>query len=218
MEYSLLQKFIPDILTGEIYINDLKKKYLLSNSKLLNFIKFLQINRIGEIKKDVIILNLDDQFRSITLALRFRTSIHDMVKNLNWKDFEKISSVIFDYCNYKVYLDFRIRKPTIQIDLIAIKSRTCLLVDCKHWKHNLGFSNLIKIVNRQNKRTEIFMSSNYPQKFDISNAIPMILTFLDEKIKFVSGIPIVNIGMLSNFLLEIDGYSNIFKRIYKKIS
>ena len=41
---------------------------------------------------------------------------------------------ILESKHFQVIRNFRMKKPTMEIDVVGIRLGTALLIDCKHWK------------------------------------------------------------------------------------
>ena len=144
-------------------------------------------------------------FNKLSIALLAIRNGADVVKicgKINWHDFELFSSEIMKYHGYRVYINFRLKNPRREIDVIGIKSNKALLVDCKHWKKN-SLSNLKEIVDKQKKRSMLFLQKS---NMKIENAVPIILTLLPNEFQFVDDVPIITIDKLNSFLLDFDMY------------
>lgn len=107
----------------------------------------------GVIVKNNFVENTSSNKISLGIAaLSCGADVFEICKILSWKDFEILSSEILKFHDYVVYFNYRIRNPTRQIDIIAIKSKIALVIDCKHWK-NTSFSSLQEVVIKQKDRS-----------------------------------------------------------------
>lgn len=140
-------------------------------------------------------------------AVRCGVDVFEICKLMNWKDFEILSSEILRFHDYAVYINYRIRNPTRQIDIVAVKSKVALVVDCKHWK-NTSFSTLQEVVRKQKERS--IKLADRKQILGIKNLYPIIVTFLQSEFKSIHGVPIVPIQNFNSFLLDFDTYNQDF--------
>ena len=126
---------------------------------------------------------------------------------LSWKDFEIFSSEILRFHDYSVYPNFRIKNPTRQIDIIGVRSKTAIIIDCKHWKYT-SLSALQGIVKKQKERSVLLCDKKQP--WGIKQLYPIIVTFLQAEFQYVDDVPIVPIQNFNSFLLDFDNYKENF--------
>jgi Holliday junction resolvase-like predicted endonuclease len=132
--------------------------------------------------------------------------IEQISKKLTWKDFEALASKILKLSGYKTAIHVTFSKPQMEIDVVGIKSKFAITVDCKHWKHG-SIAILSFYTKRQTERTKILLV----KKSNISFAIPIILTLHSTKVRFIKGTPIVPITEFKSFL---DGLEDNLLEVY----
>jgi Holliday junction resolvase-like predicted endonuclease len=132
--------------------------------------------------------------------------IEQISKKLTWKDFEALASKILKLSGYKTSIHVTFSKPRMEIDVVGIKSKFAITVDCKHWKHG-SIAILSFYTKRQIERTKILLV----KKSNISFAIPIILTLHSTKVRFIKGTPIVPITEFKSFL---DGLEDNLLEVY----
>lgn len=127
----------------------------------------------------------------------------DVCKLICWKDFELFSSEILKFHNFEVMLNYRLRNPTRQIDVVGTKSGLALIIDCKHWRKN-SYSGIRKAVKKQKERC--ILLSNKKSLNGISKVLPIIVTFIPSEFRQIDMVPIIPIHLLNSFLLEFEFY------------
>ena len=125
--------------------------------------------------------------------------IEDASRDVDWKDFEGLVAEILESKNFEVTRNFRMKKPTMEIDVVGIHLGTAVLIDCKHWKRMTN-SALENIVLKQIDRVK-----HYVTKTDEVMAAPVIVTLYQEGVKLVNKVPIVPIMQFSSFIDEFYG-------------
>lgn len=125
----------------------------------------------------------------------------DVCKHLCWKDFEVFSSEILKFHNFEVLLNYRLRNPIRQIDVIGTKSGLALIMDCKHWQKN-SYSAIREAVKKQKERG--LLLSNKKSLNGVFKVLPVVVTFVPLAYKQVDMVPIVPIQLLNSFLLEFE--------------
>ena len=120
-------------------------------------------------------------------------------RDVNWKDFEGLVAEILESKNFEVTRNFRMKKPTMEIDVVGIHLGTALLIDCKHWKRMTN-SALENIVLKQIERVKYYVTNANEVM-----AVPVIVTLYQETTKFINRVPIVPIIKFSSFIDEFYG-------------
>ena len=135
--------------------------------------------------------------------------IEEASRDVDWKDFEGLVAEILESKNFEVVRNFRMRKPTMEIDVIGMHLGVAVLIDCKHWKRMTN-SALEKIVLRQIDRVKHYVANT-----DEVVAAPVIVTLYQEETKFVSKVLIVPIIQFSSFIDEFYGNLEEIRTIEK---
>ena len=162
----------------------------------------------GIIIKNNIVENTSSNKISLGIAaVSCGASVLEICKLLSWKDFEMFSSEILRFHDYTIYINYRMRNPARQIDIVAVKSKIALVVDCKHWKNN-SFSVMQEVVRKQKERT--IKLGGRKQILRVKNLYPVIITFLQPEFQNIHRVPIVPIQNFNSFLLDFDGYIQDF--------
>jgi len=142
-------------------------------------------------------------------AIKSGSPIEEASRDVDWKDFEGLVAEILESKNFEVIRNFRMRKPTMEIDVVGIHLGVAVLIDCKHWKRMTN-SALEKIVLRQIDRVKYYVANT-----DEVVAAPVIVTLYQEETKFVSKVPIVPIIQFSSFIDEFYGNLEEIRTIEK---
>jgi len=142
-------------------------------------------------------------------AIKSGAPIEEASRDVDWKDFEGLVAEILESKNFEVIRNFRMRKPTMEIDVVGIHLGVAVLIDCKHWKRMTN-SALEKIVLRQIDRVKHYVANT-----DEVVAAPVIVTLYQEETKFVSKVPIVPIIQFSSFIDEFYGNLEEIRTIEK---
>jgi hypothetical protein len=161
--------------------------------------------KLGIPSKSTVTLN-DISYYKILLALSAierGSDLMDVCKLICWKDFELFSSEILKFHNFKVLLNYRLRNPTRQIDVVGTKSGLALIIDCKHWRKN-SYSLIRTAVKKQKERGQLL--SNKKSLNGVSKVFPIIVTFIPSEYRQVDMVPIIPIQLLNSFLLEFEFY------------
>jgi hypothetical protein len=185
-------------------------KIRIKNSSLtIGFLDFLSTKGVAIRDKQID----TSSYNKIMIALAAVESGIDILtvcKLINWKDFEVFASEVMKFHNYVVYKNYRIKNPTRQIDVIGVRLRSALVIDCKHWRRN-SYSGMVGVVNKQKERGALFMKKN--ESLVIENAYPVIITFLPYEFRYVNQVPVVPINSFNSFLIDFDNYKQNFFRI-----
>ena len=152
---------------------------------------------------------MKNKLKTALSAIKSGAPIEEASRDVDWKDFEGLVAEILESKNFEVIRNFRMRKPTMEIDVVGIHLGVAVLIDCKHWKR-MSNSALDKIVLRQIDRVKHYVTNT-----DEVVAAPVIVTLYQEETKFVSKVPIVPIIQFSSFIDEFYGNLEEIRTIEK---
>ena len=152
---------------------------------------------------------MKNKLKTALSAIKSGAPIEEASRDVDWKDFEGLVAEILESKNFEVIRNFRMRKPTMEIDVVGIHLGVAVLIDCKHWKRMTN-SALEKIVLKQIDRVKYYVANT-----DEVVAAPVIVTLYQEETKFVSKVPIVPIIQFSSFIDEFYGNLEEIRTIEK---
>ena len=152
---------------------------------------------------------MKNKLKTALSAIKSGAPIEEASRDVDWKDFEGLVAEILESKNFEVIRNFRMRKPTMEIDVVGIHLGTAVLIDCKHWKR-MSNSVLEKIVLKQIDRVKHYVAS-----MDEVVAAPVIVTLYQEETRFVNRVPVVPIIQFSSFIDEFYGNLEEIRTIEK---
>jgi len=152
---------------------------------------------------------MKNKLKTALSAIKSGAPIEEASRDVDWKDFEGLVAEILESKNFEVIRNFRMRKPTMEIDVVGMHLGVAVLIDCKHWKRMTN-SALEKIVLRQIDRVKHYVASTNEVV-----AAPVIVTLYQEETKFVRKVPIVPIIQFSSFIDEFYGNLEEIRTIEK---
>ena len=152
---------------------------------------------------------MENKLKTALLAVKIGVPIEEASRSVDWKDFEGLVAEILESKNFEVVRNFRMKKPTMEIDVVGIRLGTALLIDCKHWKR-MSNSALEKIVLRQTDRVKHYVTTTNEVV-----AAPVIVTLYQEETRFINKVPIVPIMQFSSFIDEFYGNLEEIRTIEK---
>ena len=118
-----------------------------------------------------------------------------------WQNFERLTAFVFEENNFQSATNTvkTLKKKRRQYDVIAKTNGKTFLVECKKWAGNRSrLSALKKAIELHKERTEFY---RYLTRED---AIPIVVTLVEEEIRSYEGVPIVPILRLNSFINELD--------------
>lgn len=118
-----------------------------------------------------------------------------------WQNFECLTGFIFEKNNFEVIINTvkTWNKKRRQYDVIARKSGQTFLIECKKWAGNRYRLSALKGAIKQHKERTTFYTSITGE-----DAIPIIVTQIEEEIRLHEGVPIVPVQKLNSFISELD--------------
>ncbi len=166
-------------------------------------------NGIGQTIGNLVNFEDGDKLKTALFAINNGVPIEEVSRYIDWKDFEGLVAEILDSKQFDVLRNFRLTKPTMEIDVVGVRLGIALIIDCKHWKR-LSHSALETIVVKQVERVKHYISNAK----DVI-AAPVIVTLNQEETSFINKVPIVPILQFSSFIDEFYGSLEEIKTIEK---
>jgi protease II len=123
-----------------------------------------------------------------------------------WQNFERLAGFIFEQNDFRVKVNTvkTLNKNRRQYDVIAWKNDQTFLIECKKWAGNrYRLSALKKAIEKHKERTAFYEGITQVE------AIPIIVTLIEEEIRIYEGVPIVPVNKLNGFINELG---NPFER------
>ena len=142
---------------------------------------------------------MENKLKSVLSDIKSGVPIEEASRDVDWIDFEGLVAEVLESKNFEVVRNFRMKKPTMEIDVVGIRLDTAVLIDCKHWKR-MSNSALEGIVQKQVERVKHYVSIT-----DEIMAVPVIVTLYQESVKLINKVPIVPIMQFSSFIDEFYG-------------
>jgi len=129
-------------------------------------------------------------------------------RSLSWGDFEDFCAMVVAASGYHVRKNVRLRKPTRQIDIVAESPSLVLAIDCKNWRRGVGPASLEPAALAQTERTRMLREkAAAPQR---KAYLPVLLTVLDSQVRVLSGVPVVPLHGLKEFLASVNPFEDSF--------
>lgn len=157
----------------------------------------------------------ETRLRLAFLALRGTATVFEVSRYLDWREFETLVAHVFEENDFITYLNYRFTHKTQrnEIDIIAIKTSLAIAADAKHYS-TTGRGSIKQAIAAQKKRAERLAQhiTEDPKciltREGITEIIPIIITWLEERIRIHDTIAIVPIFKLNQFLISLDLYLN----------
>jgi hypothetical protein len=120
-----------------------------------------------------------------------------------WQDFERLAAFIFEKHEFATSVNaVKTRNRTRrQYDVIARKGDRTFLVECKKWAGSRYRLSALKRAILQHKERTAF----YEQIMQ-EDALPVIVTLIEEEILVYERVPIVPVLRLDPFIRELDSH------------
>ena len=209
MNTKLLIQAISGVIPGGISTKDFAAIISTDKNTAEKILDMLTQNGIGQTIGNLVNFEDGDKLKTALFAIKNGVPIEEVSRYIAWKDFEGLVAEILDSKHFDVLRNFRLTKPTMEIDVVGVRLGIALIIDCKHWKR-LSHSALETIVVKQVERVKHYISNAK----DVI-AAPVIVTLNQEETSFISKVPIVPILQLSSFIDEFYGSMEEIKTIEK---
>ncbi len=120
-----------------------------------------------------------------------------------WQDFERLAAFIFEKNEFatRVGTVKTLERKRRQYDVIALKGDRTFLVECKKWAGSrYRLSALKRAVLQHKERTAFYETVMH------EDAVPVIVTLIEEEILVYEGVPLVPVLRLDSFISELDNH------------
>jgi hypothetical protein len=216
----LLTRALPAILPQEITLEEFQAKSgIVSWNTAKDVLDYMISYGIGiPTSRYRYIFTKADRMKLSLLALQKGCDIENISRLLSWKDFEALTSEILVLNGYSTKTNIHFSKPCrMQIDVIGANNNLAIVADCKHWKR-YSLSSISAYVEKQIRRTKILCRARKRIRYNISHAIPIILTLYSMDVKLIDGVPIVPISKFKSFIEDVSLYLSEIRVISTKIN
>ena len=200
---------ISGVIPGGISTKDFAAIISTDKNTAEKILDMLTQNGIGQTIGNLVNFEDGDKLKTALFAIKNGVPIEEVSRYIDWKDFEGLVAEILDSKHFDVLRNFRLTKPTMEIDVVGVRLGIALIIDCKHWKR-LSHSALETIVVKQVERVKHYISNAK----DVI-AVPVIVTLNQEETSFINKVPIVPILQLSSLIDEFYGSMEEIKTIEK---
>ncbi len=142
--------------------------------------------------------------------------IENIIQKIDWKEFEKLIAEILKKHDFSVHNNFRFKTDRrFEIDVLAIRNKTSLLIDCKQWGRGrykkTGLKYSVKEQKERVKQLKKFLKNNpmAQTKLKIKKTTkftPLIVTWFEEDLIKHEEVFVVPIWKFNQFLLNLSEY------------
>ncbi len=173
----------------------------------------------GIIRWNNSLIEVKDEGR-LRLAIKAVSSgadVEAVTSLLRWQEFESIAATALRNNGYDVMQNLRFKQAARrwEIDVVGCKKPLVICVDCKSWHRGAAPSTLKRVVEAQVERTSALMNALPNTSITLAcdawnraTFIPVVLVLISSRFKFYSGVPVVSVLQLQDFLnqlpLELD--------------
>jgi hypothetical protein len=141
----------------------------------------------------------------VRLAIYLRgkgASMHELGGALSWREFEVFAGSALEACGYDVRMNYRLKAPRREIDVVGILSGFGIAIDCKHWRRDVP-SRLRPAAMMQKERVQLLLESRRIP--GLKEILPALLVLSRTGLLSVEGVPIVPADGLLDFLTGARG-------------
>jgi len=142
--------------------------------------------------------------------------IEKIIGEIDWKEFEELVSKILKKHDFETHHNFRFKtKRRYEIDIVAVKKKILLAIDCKQWGRGrykkTGLKYAIQDQKERVKQLKKFLKNNLigKSKLKVSKGVkflPLIITWFEEDLLEHENVFIVPIWKFNQFLLNQSEY------------
>jgi Holliday junction resolvase-like predicted endonuclease len=142
--------------------------------------------------------------------------IEDIIQDMDWREFEKLIAEILKRHDFNVHNNFRFKTDRrFEIDILATRNKTSLLIDCKQWGRGrykkTGLKYSVKEQKERTRQLKKFLKNNPAAQAELkikktTKFIPLLVTWFEEEILEHENVFIIPVWKFNEFLLSISEY------------
>jgi len=142
--------------------------------------------------------------------------IEKIVEEIDWKEFEKLIVEILKKHDFNVHNNFRFKTDRrFEIDVLAVKDKTSLLIDCKQWGRGrykkTGLKYSVEEQKERAKQLKKFLKNNPIAQAELKikktmKFIPLLVTWFEEELLEHENTLVIPVWKFNEFLLSISEY------------
>lgn len=131
------------------------------------------------------------------IAVKGGVSLTEVCRALSASDFEAFVEEAFKANGYATKRNVRLKKPRVEIDVLAESENLLVGVDCKRWNRPLYPGVAAKLLEKQLERLRAYKRTTGCAKV----AVPLIVTLLERSWWQVDRKPVIPVSKLNSFIL-----------------
>ncbi len=215
VESDVLMAILKLTKEGPVSYESIKQHVRFPSSVIKGLLQKLQNDGLVYVRDEMVEATMLQRIELAVFALSNKGDLNQVSSLLQWKEFEAMAAIAFENNGYSVTrnLHFKHDGRRNEIDVVGCKKPFVVCVDCKHWHHSIGSATMERIVNEQIARVRALVSCHPHLKINLETQswktarfIPMVLSLVDVKSKFCSGVPVVSILQAQDFLYQLPAY------------
>ncbi len=187
----------------------------------------MQSENLVYLRNEYVEADGESRLKLAVKALELGGDVQRVSDALGWREFEAMAAVALEANGYSVKknLHFKADGKRWEIDVVGCKKPLVLCVDCKQWHHGMHPATLSKVASLQSKRAEALADSMPASarelecaKWSQATFVPIILSLVPFSPKFISGVPIVPVLSLQDFVHHLPLNVDCVRQFGRKIS
>jgi Holliday junction resolvase-like predicted endonuclease len=185
-----------------------------SISVMKNIIEELNVRNLLFLTYDRVSASKEQRVAIAMEVLKHGGDPERVCRELDWREFEEVAKVALDSNGYSATKSFIFKhgRKRMEIDLVGVKEKLVLCIDCKHWMHGWHRSMMRVAVEKQVKRTEALAAetSRMIKRLNLPNReqfifLPVLVTLTDVALRTMRDVPVVPILRVGAFLDGLSG-------------
>jgi Holliday junction resolvase-like predicted endonuclease len=212
IERDLLISLLKLTKNGAVIRENINKEAKLPSAITLKLLRKLQSDNLIYLKDGKIEADSNGRLKLAIKAVELGADVEHVSDFLCWQEFEDIAALALERNGYAVKKNVRFKHAgrRWEIDVVGCRKPAVICIDCKHWHHGMHHSVLMKIVDSQVERVKAFAEA-LPSvslevecaKWDRAKLVPVILSLIPSRYKFLGDVPVVPVLQLQDFLSQL---------------
>jgi Holliday junction resolvase-like predicted endonuclease len=197
---------------GPVLYESVKEHVRFPSNVVKELLQRLQNDGLVNVRDKVLEVTTLQRLELVFCALNRGADLEKVSSLLHWKEFEAIAAIALENNGYSVAKNLRLKHDgrRYEIDVVGCRKPLVVCVDCKHWHHSMGSATMERIAKEQIARVRALVGCLPNPKIQLeirswrsARFVPIILSLVVDKFKFCSGVPVVPILQVQDFLNQL---------------
>ncbi len=202
--------FLSHLKIGRNEVSDICESSIMGEETVMSLARELHAANLIGLDDGALTIGAGGRVRIGCYFLGKGASLEELGRVLDWREFEDLVSKSLEAQRFTTWKNFRMRKPTREIDVVGLYSGFAIAFDCKHWQRVSSYSLSLAADKQVQRVRQLVASEAIP---GIEEALPALVVLGPLHRASVHGVPVVHSDGLMDFIAGARGSTRDFVSI-----